>query len=125
MRGACNPFAVVASTDPVERFFNLYLSARGLYPFHERHLYRPSEMLIQFHMLLLLECVGSVPPSAGVVCNDLVGSSFSFTCCRCCLSVWGLYPLLWVSSVPTTRDALSTAALMREACTPFRERRLY
>ena len=114
MRGACNPFAVVASTDPVERFLNLYLSARGLYPFHERHLYRPGEMLIQFHMLLLLECVGSVPPSAGVVCNDLVGSSFSFTCC-CWLSVWGLYPLPRVSSVPTTRDAFSTAASMRGA----------
>ena len=108
MRGACNPFAVVASTDPVERFLNLYLSARGLYPFHERHLYRPGEMLIQFHMLLLLECVVSVPPSAGVVCTDLVGRSFSFTCC-CCLSVWGLYTRPRTSSVPTSLEDLSVS----------------
>ena len=41
------------------------------------------------------------------------------TCCCCCLSVWGLYPLPRVSSVPTTRDALSPAAFLRVACTPF------
>ena len=84
------------------------LSARGLYPFHERHLYRPGEMLIQFHMLLLLECVVSVPPSAGVVCTDLVGRSFSFTCC-CCLSVWGLYTRPRTSSVPTSLEDLSVS----------------
>ena len=87
-------------------------------------LYRPRWTLVQFHMLLLLECVGSVPPSAGVVCTDLVRRSFSFTCCRC-LRVWSLYPLPRVSSVPTTRDALAPAALMRGARTPFRERRLH
>ena len=93
-------------------------------PFRERRLYRPRGTLIQVHNFALLKCVRPVPPYAGVVCTDLVGSSFSFKCC-CCLFVWGRYPLPLVSSVPTTRDALATAVFMRGGCTLFRERRLY
>ena len=90
----------------------------------ERPLYRPHGTLVEFYIFFLLECVEAVPTSASVVCTDLVGSSFSLICC-CWLRVWGLYPLPWVSSLPTTRDSLSTAILMRGARTPFRERHLY
>ena len=130
MRGACTPFRdrrLYRPQGAIIQFRNLVAAlVRGpCIPFRGCRLYRPRWTLIEFHMLLLLlECVGSVPSSVGVVCTDRVGRSFSFTCC-CCLSVWGLYPLPLVSSVPTTRDALSTAALMRGAFTPFCERRLH
>ena len=72
----------------------------------------------------LLECVGPVPPSAGVVCTDTAGNF-----CSGCLSVWGMYPIPRASSVPTPRDAHSVRFLslleMLGACTPFRECRLY
>ena len=61
---------------PAERFFHRYLSVRSLYPFRERRQYRPHGTFIQFHILLLLECVGPVPPSAGVACTDPRGTVF-------------------------------------------------
>ena len=102
----------------------------------------------------LCECGWPVPPSASVVCIDLVGRLFSSwnlqerervgpvpspVCHRlyrsagrssrcilsCCLRVWSLYPLPRMSSVPTPRDALPAAVRARGACTPFRECRLY
>ena len=81
---------------------------------------------------LLLEGVGSVPPSASVIFTDPKERSFSFIILslllcvgpaspyadvvvlptprerffRRCLSEWGLYPHPGESSMPTTRDAL-------------------
>ena len=48
------------------------MSATGLYPLHERRLYRPRGTLIQ----PLLECEGGL--SARVACTDPTGHSISF-----------------------------------------------
>ena len=58
-----------------------------------------------------------MPPPVTAVGIDAAGRSFRFTTCHC-LSMRGLYPRPWVSSVLTARDAHTSAAGVPRGITP-------
>lgn len=129
VRGTRTAFiASVVCTDPAGLLFIFTtvrcLSAWSLYPLPRTLSVTAHGTLIQCHNRSLLECVGPVSPSTGVVCTDTAKRAFSR-----CLRAIGMYPLPPVLSVPTPRDAhpvsQPSAAWVRGACIPFRARRVY